>query len=130
VFIAMFAFLAAVFAVGIAARAVEETRQLRDSITAGGGATAGPSATPAVTLSDFTITPNAVSLPAGGGIIKIGNTGATAHNLNVGTLASPSVDPGKSGEIDVKSLKPGTYKMWCSIVGHEGLGMTGTVTVG
>ncbi len=130
VFIAMFAFVAAVFAVGVAARAVDHANQLEDKIAAGGGAAAGPSANPSVTLTEFKIAPNALTMPASGGVIKIQNAGTAVHNLHVDTLASADIPAGASGQLEVKGLKAGTYKMWCSIVGHEGLGMTGTVTIG
>ncbi|MBL8774915.1 MAG: cupredoxin domain-containing protein [Acidimicrobiales bacterium] len=125
VFIAAFAFLAAIFAVGLAARAVEEV----DHAGGNGGAApaTGAEAVP-VSLEEFAITPGEVDVPAGA-VLNISNEGTVVHNLSVDGIASEMVDGGATTELDLGSLAPGTYAMKCDVPGHAEAGMTGTLTV-
>lgn len=125
-FIAAFAFLAAVFAVGLAARAVEE---VRDSTGASGGTTAAGGEVVSVSLAEFAITPGELGVPEGA-VLDVRNEGTVAHNLSVDGLASEMVDGGGDTELDLGSLPPGTYTMKCDVPGHAEAGMTGTLTVG
>lgn len=132
VFIAMFAFLAAVFAVGLAARAIDEHREVEQAIAHGalaappGGATRRLS----VTLQEFKINPTQIELPAGGAVITVANDGTVTHNLSVDGKASQMLAGGDSGQLDLTGLKPGTYEMRCDVPGHAEAGMKGTLTVG
>ncbi len=121
-FIAIFAFVAAVFAVALAARAVEESRSSGGS---GGSTSEGVT----VTLSEFSLTPGDVKVSAGSSRIDVVNKGTMIHNLSVDGVVSPMLDGGKSTELDLAKLKPGTYKMRCDIPGHEDAGMKGTLTI-
>jgi FtsP/CotA-like multicopper oxidase with cupredoxin domain len=82
------------------------------------------SAPAAVTLADLKITPTAVATTTSAGI-HVTNTGAMQHNLAVeGTaLATPMVDPGKSADLDLSSLAPGDYTLYCQVPGHKDAGM-------
>jgi FtsP/CotA-like multicopper oxidase with cupredoxin domain len=93
-----------------------------------GSAAAGGAA--AVTLSEFAIEPAALSVPAGGSL-QVTNDGSVAHDLTVRDtdLTSGEIAAGESGTLDVSSLDPGEYEVFCSISGHEQAGMTATLTV-
>lgn len=124
-FVAIFAFLAAVIAIGIATRAADENRAL--GAAAGAAAPAGGATT--VALAEFSIAPGDLALPAGTKI-AVRNDGAIVHNLSVDGVASPMLGGGEAGELDLSSLGPGTYAMRCDVPGHEAAGMKGTLTIG
>ena len=121
----IFAMVVAVFAVGMAARAVSE------SGGGGGGGAAGGGSAPAtldVTLADFSLDPDVAEI-AVGGTITLDNAGAVAHDLVIEGAKSELVDPGATGELVVEGVAPGEYTMYCSVPGHREAGMEGTVTV-
>lgn len=126
VFIAMFAFLAAVFAVGLAARAADEHRALA-------GATESGSSTAAVavdvSLTEFEIAPDPLTIPAGTAALNVSNEGTVIHNLSVDGTATPMLEAGDAAPLDVGSLEPGTYTLRCDVSGHEAAGMKATLTV-
>src|SRR4051794_38465586 len=80
----------------------------------------------AVSLSDspFAISPEMISATTGGGL-DVTNGGSMQHNLAVeGTsLATPMIDAGGSQHLDLSSLSPGTYTVFCQIQGHREAGM-------
>jgi FtsP/CotA-like multicopper oxidase with cupredoxin domain len=88
------------------------------------GVSAGGSSPAAVTLSEFAITPQMVTATTTGGI-DIRNTGTVAHDLAIQDtdLVSPNIDPGKAGHLDLSTLSPGTYTLYCQITGHADAGM-------
>lgn len=117
--------LTAIFAVGIAARAVDRA----EKGGGGGGTASGPSDVVAVTMSDFAFTPSDIALPAGGSIEFV-NDASQPHDFHVeGGLSTPHVDGGDSFVLDLSELAPGTYDVWCEIPGHKDAGMQGTLTV-
>ncbi len=124
-FVAIFAFLAAIFAVVLAATAVDEARSSSGSGSSGGSAAAATT----ISLSEFSITPDKVKVSSGGAPIEVRNDGTTMHNLSIDGVASPMLDGGKSTKLDISSLKPGVYTMKCDVPGHEAAGMKGTLTV-
>jgi uncharacterized cupredoxin-like copper-binding protein len=62
------------------------------------------------------------------------NTGKIEHDLAAegkglpNTPKTPLIQPGKSATLNV-DLKPGTYKLFCTVPGHEQAGMRVNVTV-
>jgi FtsP/CotA-like multicopper oxidase with cupredoxin domain len=78
-----------------------------------------------VALSEFAISPSAITADVAGGL-QVTNNGTVQHNLAIeGTsLATPMIDPGKSFHLDLSSLKPGDYKVSCQVPGHKEAGMT------
>ena len=94
----------------------------------GGGGEASSSAH--VSLTEFAITPEAVTVGAGG-TIHVTNDGTAVHNLSVADtdLRTPDIPAGETGELDVSSLEPGSYEILCLIPGHADSGMTGTLEV-
>lgn len=98
----------------------------------GGSDSASAAAGPvAVGLSEFAITPSSIVVPKGGSL-NVTNNGTVAHNIEItGTgIKSPDIAPGSSEVVDVSSLEPGTYEVFCAIPGHKDSGMTATLTVG
>ena len=83
-----------------------------------------------VELSEFALTPAALTVPAGGSLV-VTNTGSTVHNLTVSDtdLATADLAAGESETLDLSSLEPGDYEASCSIPGHADAGMTGTLTI-
>jgi FtsP/CotA-like multicopper oxidase with cupredoxin domain len=88
-----------------------------------GGAAATAPATK-VTLSEFTINPDMVYATTGGGL-DVTNTGNVAHDLAVdgAPVATTMIDPGKTAHLDLSSLQPGTYTLYCQVAGHAASGM-------
>jgi len=98
------------------------------STSTGGG---GGASTASVSLTEFALSPGEVSV-AEGGSIEVVNDGTMVHNLAVTDtdLVSADLAGGESGSLDVSSLAPGTYELYCEIAGHKDAGMKGTLTVG
>jgi FtsP/CotA-like multicopper oxidase with cupredoxin domain len=94
--------------------------------TDGGSGTTSAAAAPAtpVSLSEFAISPEMVMATTTGGL-DITNAGTVAHDVAVQdtTLVSETVQPGKSAHLDLSSLAPGTYTIYCQIAGHADAGM-------
>ncbi|MCB0975919.1 MAG: cupredoxin domain-containing protein [Acidimicrobiales bacterium] len=127
----MFAIVAAVFAVGLAARAVSEANgsgggggSSESAATTGGGG----AAITEVTLGDFFIKPKDATVKAGS-VLTVKNEGSVDHDLAIEDTKSSLVAPGKETTFDLEGLKPGTYTWHCTVPGHEAAGMKGEVTV-
>jgi nitrite reductase (NO-forming) len=123
----LFAMVAAVFAVGLAARAVDQANDAGSATTAEAPAAEGV-ATSEVSLVDFAIEPPDLTIPADT-VLQVANDGAVVHNLAVDNVSSDMFDPGANGELDLTGLAPGTYTMICEVPGHEAAGMTGTIVI-
>jgi FtsP/CotA-like multicopper oxidase with cupredoxin domain len=103
----------------------------------GGGGEAAGGAAPvslAVSLTDFALQPDRLSAPAGTELtISVTNEGQAPHDLAVDTGAgvkrTPQLEPGESATLVVPALEPGEYRIFCSVPGHEDLGMVGLLTV-
>jgi uncharacterized cupredoxin-like copper-binding protein len=106
----------------------------------GGGAKAAaptaskaPAAAAGVVLevagSEFSFTPSALKASAGTTTIRLVNKGVVEHDFTIDALKIKiSAAPGKTAEA-VVTLKPGTYKSYCTVPGHLQSGMKGTLTV-
>jgi uncharacterized cupredoxin-like copper-binding protein len=72
------------------------------------------------------------ALEAGGVIFNVANTGKVPHDLAIEgggvEKKTPLIDPGKTATL-AADLKPGKYKFYCTVPGHEQLGMKTEVTV-
>lgn len=95
-----------------------------------GGGVAAQVETITATLSEFSISLSAAEIAAGGEI-AVTNTGTMAHNLGVeGTdLITTDLAGGETATLDISSLEPGTYTIFCEIPGHADSGMTTTLVV-
>ena len=100
-----------------------------DSGSGNGGG--GGSDTVSVSLTEFKVNPESLSVPEGGSL-TVNNGGASPHNLYVeGTdLKTADLQAGESEDLDLASLAPGSYVVFCNIAGHRDAGMEGTMTVG
>jgi plastocyanin len=93
-----------------------------------------------VTLDEYAITPQDLSVPSGRVELVARNAGRLTHNLRVevppkepGDQGSPlggtpTAQPGATVRTTI-SLKPGTYRLRCSLANHDDLGMNGTLFV-
>ena len=125
IFIALFSFAAAIFAVGLASRAIDEHDAVVAAGSAGGGAAA---VTVDVSLTEFAIAPDPLTAPAGA-TLNVVNDGAVPHSLSVEGLTTPDLAADESASLDISSLAPGNYTVICAIVGHKEAGMETTLTI-
>ena len=88
----------------------------------------------AVSVSDFMLDPADIEVTGTTVSFDVINDGPTPHNLTVRDeagevlMATGDLSVGESETISGE-LEPGTYTIFCSLPGHESLGMTGTLTV-
>ena len=100
--------------------------------------TQGGVATPArlqVTAREFSLTLSRATVPAGPLVIELVNLGQDAHNVHIRSSAGgpdvaalPTVQAGLHYDQQV-TLAPGTYTVYCSMPGHEQMGMAAALTV-
>lgn len=103
------------------------------AVTAGGSTDSGetgPAAPVEVALTEFAISPAAVVVPLGGSL-NLTNNGTMPHNVSILDTPIKTADlaAGASAPLDVSSLSPGQYEIFCAISGHKDSGMTGTLTI-
>lgn len=93
----------------------------------GGAAAAAPVE---VSLTEFAINPSAIAVPLGGSL-NITNSGTMAHNATVlnTPIKTADLNAGQSAKLDLSSLEPGQYELFCAITGHKDSGMTATLTI-
>ncbi len=100
----------------------------------GSGTPAGGVTPTAIHVRDFTLDPVTVSATGGSVSLAVTNDGPTIHNVTIrnaaGTIlaATKDLQPGTSESLSTK-LAPGSYILFCSLPGHESLGIKGTLTV-
>jgi plastocyanin len=88
-----------------------------------------------VKAEEWSYTLSRPEVPAGEVIVELNNLGEDPHNLNLQLddgsgpeAAIPSTGP--SGQSKARfTLAAGTYRMWCSLDGHETAGMSATLVV-
>lgn len=92
------------------------------------------------TLDEYTVSPQRVSVRPGRIKLIVHNRGELFHNLRVETVPDELQERGEllggtrsaqAGErVTAKlELKPGTYRILCTVANHESLGMYGTLVV-
>ena len=88
----------------------------------------------AISLADFMLDPDDVNATGPTLTFEVTNDGPTPHNFTVRNdadevvAATDDLSAGESETLDAE-LEPGTYTIFCSLAGHESLGMSGTLTV-
>ena len=88
----------------------------------------------AVCVADFMIDPSGLEIEGTTVTIDVTNDGPTPHNLTIRDadgevlLATEDLSVGEMETI-TGELEPGEYTIFCSLAGHESLGMSGTLTV-
>lgn len=131
----VFAIVAAVFAIGMSARAVSVATGGGGgggTGSAGGGGGGNGAVTLEVSASEFAFDPSSLAVAENGKIV-LNNVGTVQHDIAVKedeSFTMDLVDPGSSGELDLSGLAPGEYNVFCTVPGHEAAGMKGTLTVG
>jgi uncharacterized cupredoxin-like copper-binding protein len=66
-----------------------------------------------------------------GATLTVVNGGATAHNLAIeGGPRTPDLTSDQAAELDLASVAPGTYAVFCAIEGHRAAGMEAQLAVG
>ncbi len=96
---------------------------------------AGDEADPiVVNLADFMIEPTDVEVAGPTVTIEVASDGPTPHNLSVrdasGEVVMATEDLGRGdSETITAELEPGEYVIFCSLAGHESLGMSGRLVV-
>jgi uncharacterized cupredoxin-like copper-binding protein len=118
----------------------EEAAEAAAEEKAGGEAKAGQPAAEAgqkvgVKEKEFSITlEGSKELKSGPYTFEVANTGKIEHDLAIEGEAlpkepkTPLIDPGKSATL-IADLKPGKYKFYCTVPGHEQSGMKIDVNV-
>jgi len=102
---------------------------------AGGGGGGGGSSTLNVEAdsSALAYTQDSLSTKAGSVTVDFKNPSTTPHNVTIEDSNENDVGATDTISNDTASttvnLKPGTYKFYCSVDGHEAAGMEGTLTV-
>ena len=82
-----------------------------------------------VTGKDFSFTPAQITVAANKTVTLKLTAGDSAHDLyvkGIGHVVHAKAGKSASGSIRIK--KAGTYKFWCTILGHKKQGMVGTIT--
>ena len=117
------ALVASIAGVGFGMRAIDESKD-------NGSGAAGASTSTEVELSEFAVSPAPLEATTSGGL-RITNGGSVPHDLHVeGTdLASPMIDPAGSATLDLSSVAPGEYTVYCMVPGHREAGMETTLRV-
>ncbi len=101
----------------------------------GGSGPSQPSGSTKLTMTEYKFDPANITVPHGKAVFFLVNSGQTQHDMairdNTGNRLGVSelVSPGDSVTFTVNNIDAGTYTIFCSQPGHEGLGMKGTLTV-
>lgn len=109
-----------------------------------------------VKATDFSYTPSSITVPVGQPVnITLENDGAVEHDFVVDKISVKDVEASKTGPaahhqmghdeatydlhfyakagdsatLQFTALEPGTYKIYCTIQGHEAAGMIGELIV-
>jgi hypothetical protein len=81
-----------------------------------------------VTAKEFSFSLSRTTLKRGPAIIELDNFGEDVHDLRLRriggtrTYGLPATKAGRRAELDVR-LRPGRYRLWCSIADHRSRGM-------
>ncbi len=95
----------------------------------GGTSTSGPEVK--VGLTDFKFTPDKIEIPAST-VVKLTakNGGSVEHDFVIDKLSYKlAVPTAREVSKNIGPLQPGTYDVYCAVVGHKELGMIATLTV-
>lgn len=93
-----------------------------------------------ITLDEYRIVPQDISIKAGRVKLVVRNAGRLTHNLAIQVPDGPdgnprlvdrvaSMQPGQTAEPIKVTLAPGEYRLVCTIANHDDLGQFGTLTV-
>lgn len=87
-----------------------------------------------IVLTDFAIAPDLIQAPAGQPLaFDVSNDGSAPHTFAVdtgnGVEETPMLQPGDTVTLEVPALEGGDYRIFCTVSGHEDLGMVGSLAV-
>lgn len=128
-----FRYLVPVMLLGLVACSPSSATGEADTAVATSGTPASAAAI-AVSVADFMIDPDAIEATGPTVTFDVTNDGPTPHNFTVRdvdgqvVMATADLAVGASETITA-DLEPGEYEVFCSLAGHESLGMSGTLTV-
>ena len=126
--IAVLAAVLAVYATGVSLAARNGSGPaVTDGVAAASGAD-GEAVT--VELSEFAFSQDDLQLAPDDSLV-VSNVGGAEHNFKVkdADVGTGNLPPGTSETLDVSSLAPGNYVVWCDIPGHATAGMEGMLTI-
>jgi plastocyanin len=89
-----------------------------------------------VVTREWSVVPSRLMLPAGRAVVELANFGQDPHDLRIERANDPSAGfdfaLARAGTRESQSvqLAPGTWKLYCTLPGHEALGMHALITVG
>ena len=132
-FLGLGTFAVAIAALGVALFGLRDTGGSAEASTAGGSRSSAAAATTVdITLTEFAITPNVASIPAGSVSLNVTNAGAMVHSLAIPSLGltTPDLQPGESYTLKLGTVAAGDIEMLCQIPGHAASGMIGTLRAG
>jgi len=106
-----------------------------DANGSGSGDRAAAASSFEVSLKEFAIAPESIDAPASSPLtFTVSNDGTTTHTFAVQTdvkvYETQEIDAGATATLSVPALDAGTYKTYCTVPGHEDLGMIGQLLVG
>jgi uncharacterized cupredoxin-like copper-binding protein len=87
-----------------------------------------------VTLGDFTIQPRAFKMKAGKVVFRVTNAGATDYDFRIPALEASGerqphlLKPGETRALEY-DLRPGTYRILCTIPGDREASIVGSLEV-
>ncbi len=94
------------------------------------GAPTAKAAVVKAVLTDFKVTLDRASVPAGYVTLEVKNNAATVHNLRLeGARGTRDLGKGDTQTVDLGQLEPGTYELICVVPGHKDVGMISKLTV-
>jgi uncharacterized cupredoxin-like copper-binding protein len=79
--------------------------------------------------SELRFTLSKKTIAKGATTFKITNKGALGHNFKIAGKKSAMLKAGKATTLKVTFAKAGKYPFLCTVPGHAGAGMKGTLTV-
>lgn len=85
-----------------------------------------------VVASEFSFSPSSITVTKGETVsLTFRNTGKFAHNLTIQGLgvATKTIAGGESDSVEFTAAQAGTFAYYCSVDGHRGMGMEGSLEV-
>jgi plastocyanin len=93
-----------------------------------------PPARVQVVAREFSFALSRTRIKSGAAIIELANFGEDAHDLRLQRVGGTKIygwPVAQSGDVEDRTvvLRPGRYRLWCSLANHRALGMVATLLV-
>jgi uncharacterized cupredoxin-like copper-binding protein len=121
-------FISLVIALGYVVAVWAMTGKVGQPSAAAAPPPAASATTVAVTASEFKFVLSTATVPHGDVVFTIVNKGKLAHNFSIAGNTTALVSPGKTTSLTVR-LVAGRFPYLCTVPGHAGAGMKGTLAV-